>query len=105
MSKEDDWNESVCKGKSRAVMEAARHTKIRDKMFAQHNAAFCPVIKVRDEVIDTATGKVVKVTEREFCPACEFIRIMNPDGLGWCRDHGDIDGRDNDPRNHTGEHL
>lgn len=48
---------------------------------------------------------VIELADSTFCPDCEFIRIMNPDGLGWCHEHGDIDGRGNDPRNHTGENL
>lgn len=40
-----------------------------------------------------------------FCEGCEFIRLLNPDGLGYCKEHGDTDGRENDPRNHTGENL
>lgn len=47
----------------------------------------------------------VEDTYVEFCANCEFVRIMNPEGVGWCKEHGDIDGRDNDPRDHVGESL
>ena len=31
--------------------------------------------------------------EKDYCPGCVFVHIMNPDGLGYCQEHGDIDGR------------
>ena len=40
-----------------------------------------------------------------FCEGCEFIRLLDPGALGYCQVHGDIDNRENDPRNHTGESL
>ncbi len=33
------------------------------------------------------------VTEADFCPNCEWVRIMNPEGVGWCQEHGDINDK------------
>ena len=43
--------------------------------------------------------------DEEFCEGCEFIKLANPEGLGWCKVHDTIDGRNNDPRDHEGENL
>lgn len=82
-------------GQARAVMRRASIASMADSEAISgdepHSRAFIEIMK--------------EIHNPDFCLGCEWVRLMNPDGLGYCQEHGDIDQRENDPRNHEGDRL
>lgn len=34
---------------------------------------------------------IQKDNDEVYCVGCEFIKIMSDDGIGYCKEHGDMD--------------
>ena len=82
-------------------MDDERQANDRDT--AEYPGGIRAVISAGDS-IGVVRGKMLPEDE-VFCEGCEFVRLISPQGVGYCQLHGDIDHRENDPRNHTGEDI